>query len=604
MKKYLNYAFAGAIALTGAVGFAACSTSGEDVVSNINKPDPNPSNTPEQEFVKTQFAISIPTSGKQGVTRMPDATVLQASGFTGITGIKLIPYINAPVSSSSLSSIMPLADITAFDYDASYTKVYSDVLFGVGIDHFVFYGTSKAPTSASGKFDTGSLLITNMASNQTLGDIAFSLEQAYDATHEGVGTALIAALNAVVSATPLDQNGVTTGLTTENAWDKDGSTDGLQPYCFYEVTSDMNPTLNTLLTKFISLKVNSSAKVKLVLRDLYSNLDGLVTSAAFNTNPKVATMSMGIRKAIEAQFTSSDVNSELKEGLTGYPANCNIPDGAARVGWDGTNNCFAEANSIGVLNVAAKTNYVYPANLQYWVNSTIKTSDNVQSTNYSGKTWDQVKALYTTGTSVGANTRSVLIDNPIQFAVASLETKVQLGTGVTTTLTDNAGSSITIPTGGYKLTGVLVGDQRSVTWEFLPTGALYKTIYDRNVKDGIKTVSSASGANYTLVLETSPGTSTHVALEFENSGSGATSFVGADGTVNVGDKFYLIATLEPGSGNKVFTQDYTTTAVFSLPNDALKRAYNGVPDLRTPQMELGLSVDLTWRQGTTYNVDL
>lgn len=604
MKKYFSYAFAGAIALTGAVGFASCSTSGEDVVSNINQPDYNPSNNSEQDAVKTQFAISIPTSGKQAGTRMLDATVLQASSFTGITGINLIPYIGAPGTSSSLSSIMPLADINAFDYNDSHTKVYSDVLFGVGTDHFVFYGTSKAPTSASGKFDTGSLLITNMASNQTLGNITFSLEQAYDATNEGVGTALIAALNAVVKATPLDQNGVTTGLTTENAWDKDGSADGLQTYCFYEVTSDMNPTLNTLLTKFISLKVNSSAKVKLVLRDLYSNLDGMVTSAAFNTNPKAATMSMGIRKAIEAQFANSDVNSELKDGLTGYPANCNIPDGAARVGWDGTNNIFAEANSIGVLDVAAKTNYVYPANLQYWVNSTIKTSDNVQSSNYSGKTWNEVMALYTSGTSVGANTRSVLIDNPIQFAVASLETKVQLGTGVTTTLTDNAGSSITIPTGGYKLTGVLVGDQRSVTWEFLPTGALYKTIYDRNVKDGIKTVSSASGANYTLVLETSPGTSTHVALEFENSGSGATSFVGADGTVNVGDKFYLIATLEPGSGNKVFTQDYTTTAVFSLPNDALKRAYNGVPDLRTPQMELGLSVDLTWRQGTTYNVDL
>ena len=44
MKKYFTYAFAGAIALTGAVGFASCSTSGEDVVSNINQPDYNPSN--------------------------------------------------------------------------------------------------------------------------------------------------------------------------------------------------------------------------------------------------------------------------------------------------------------------------------------------------------------------------------------------------------------------------------------------------------------------------------------------------------------------------------------------------------------------------------
>ena len=42
-----------------------------------------------------------------------------------------------------------------------------------------------------------------MASDKTLAAIGFSLEQAYDATNEGVGTALIAALNAVADATPL-----------------------------------------------------------------------------------------------------------------------------------------------------------------------------------------------------------------------------------------------------------------------------------------------------------------------------------------------------------------------------------------------------------------
>ena len=603
MKKYLNYAFAGAIALTGAVGFASCSSSGEDVVGNT--PVNNPTNIPEQEAVKTQFTISLPRNVARANTRQSDETVLQGTAFTGISGIKLIPYSSAPTGSSSLSSIMTLADITAFDYANSNTKVYSDVKFNVGVDHFVFYGTSIPPTSATDKFDKGSLSITNMSAENTLSSITFSLEQAYDATNEGVGTALIAALNAVADATPLESDG-TTAATAEHTWDKNPGTDGVQYYKFSEVTSEMNSTLNTILNKFISLKVNSSNKVKLFLRDLYSNLDGLVTLSAFTSAPKAATMAMGIRKAIEAQFATpgSVATSELKAGLTGYPANCYIPDGAARVLWDNTTNRFVEANSIGGLNVAEKTNYVYPANLQYWVNSTIKTSNNVQSTNYSDKTWDAVKSLYTDGTSVGANTRSVLIDNPIQFAVASLETKVQLGSGVTTTLKDKENSDITIPTGGYTLTGVLVGNQTSVDWQFLPNGASYKTIYDKSVKSGIKTVTSATVSNYTLVLETSSNASINVALEFENSGDGATSFVGADGTVNVGDKFYLVTTLNPTSGNKVFTQDFTTTAVFSLPNDALKRAYNGLPDLRTPQMELGLSVDLTWQQGTIFNIDL
>ena len=607
MKKNFRFAFVGAIALLGAVGISSCSSSSDEVINN-------PDYDPTTNSVKTQFTISLPGSVKSQ-TRMPDATVLQASAFSGIGDIKLIPYTGVPAASSALTSMMDLASITSFDYETSKTKVYSDVRFDQGVAHFVFYGTSIAPTS--GKFNTGSLTISNRSTDKTLNDIGFGLEQAYNSTNEGVGTALIAALNAVANATPLDQNGETTLLTDENTWgDSDTGTDGTQHYKFYEVTSEMNTTLNTLLTKFKSLKVNSSKKVMLVLRDLYSNLEGLVTTAAFNTVPKAATMSMGIRKAIEAQFATSTAvaTSELKNGLTGYPANCNIPDGAARVAWDGTNNCFAEANTIGVLDVAAKTNYVYPANLQYFVNSTIKTSDNTQSTNYSGKTWDQVKALYTTGTSVGANTRSVLIENPIQFAVASLETKVRLKNNVTV-LTDNTPTtpaSITIPEGGYELTGVLVGNQKSVDWQFLPKPTAPElTIYDQSVKAGIKTVYcdatvqadvDALISNYTLVLATEADSPTHVALEFLNP-TGASDFLGADGTIIAGEKFYLVGTLTPAAGEKVFTQDFTTRAVFTLPDNALSKAYTGLPDLRTPQMELGLSVDLTWQQGTTYNVE-
>ena len=36
----------------------------------------------------------------------------------------------------------------------------------------------------------------------------------------------------------------------------------------------------------------------------------------------------------------------------------------------------------------------------------------------------------------------------------------------------------------------------------------------------------------------------------------------------------------------------------------LKKAYNVIPDLTAPQLELGLSVDLTWQQGDTYAVEL
>ena len=103
MKKYLNYAFAGAIALTGAVGFASCSSSGEDVVNNT--PINNPTNIPEQEFVKTQFAISIPISGNQAGTRMDPDGAPNSGVFKGIKDIHLYPISTTSVTVSSISLI-------------------------------------------------------------------------------------------------------------------------------------------------------------------------------------------------------------------------------------------------------------------------------------------------------------------------------------------------------------------------------------------------------------------------------------------------------------------------------------------------------------------
>lgn len=44
----------------------------------------------------------------------------------------------------------------------------------------------------------------------------------------------------------------------------------------------------------------------------------------------------------------------------------------------------------------------------------------------------------------------------------------------------------------------------------------------------------------------------------------------------------------------------------SNPNQdkGLGAAYNVIPDLRTPALSIGLSVDLTWQNGLTFDVDL
>ena len=54
--------------------------------------------------------------------------------------------------------------------------------------------------------------------------------------------------------------------------------------------------------------------------------------------------------------------------------------------------------------------------------------------------------------------------------------------------------------------------------------------------------------------------------------------------------------------DRVFVQDFTTKADFTI--NTLKNAYVTLPDLRASLLQLGLSVDLTWQTGMTFDVPL
>ena len=97
--------------------------------------------------------------------------------------------------------------------------------------------------------------------------------------------------------------------------------------------------------------------------------------------------------------------------------------------------------------------------------------------------------------------------------------------------------------------------------------------------------------------------------------------MGVDGVVKKGCKFYMVAQLDPAidtenkTDKKVFKQDFKTIANFTFgagTADAnhdgesdtpggFGNAYTTIPDLRTPKLELGFSVDLTWQEGLTFN---
>ena len=201
------------------------------------------------------------------------------------------------------------------------------------------------------------------------------------------------------------------------------------------------------------------------------------------------------------------------------------------------------------------------------------------------------------------------------------------------------------------LTGVLIGGQPSkVGWNYLPVkegttageyvqaaaGEFYQMVYDP-LPSPITVSTIESGPFYTLTFDNyvsgDEQQKVYVALEFVNRGD---SFWGMHNMVRSGGKFYIIGILDPdditGEGHtataptwdianyalppydittgatiqtpRVFIQDYTTTARFTLGQYSLKSAYITVPDLRSSQLSFGMSVDMEWETGMSFDVEL
>ena len=586
----------GAIALTGAVGFASCSgSSGEDVVRNI--PDYNPTNNSEQEAVKTQFAISIPTSGKQAGTRM-HADGAPDNDFKGMKGIHLYPISTAldanrcVTSSSTISTPITLADIsesgldqTGFGGNSFHGKVYSDVAIPVGTKAFLFYGEISD--------EKGGDLTPSYGTSGTPANISFSLvpiqaTTTFSTLNDTQGTAVLTALNGIIGVLVTQENAASTA-------------------------SHLSAThLNALLQSFKLLKAGSANTVRAFVQKMYNQLTEIGTNYG-------TTYTTPVQTKIAEYFTVSGTGPYTltwKVDNT-FPNNIDLPDGA--IGLSCTTNVFSFASvTVGGNPQPELNTYVKPASLFYTVNTPIHTSTAAQVTNYASKAnWADVVALYNNDTEVKSNTRGVVLDNPIQYGVGRLKSQVVLANTTLNANDANGGNLVVaVPGAGYPVTGILIGNQMDVQWNFEPTtaaGTQY-TIYDPVQTGGaVKASTTASAANYTLALQTKKDEVIRVVVELVNDGD---DFYGeANQLIPTGSKFYLAAQIDPTatSGvtgydaandamNRVFCQDVETVINFTVGTNSLKHAYNTIPDLRSPKMELGLSVDLTWNPGLTFDI--
>ena len=401
-------------------------------------------------------------------------------------------------------------------------------------------------------------------------------------------------------------------------------------------TPKADGVLEGLLNNFKKMTAGSSNNILLACEQLYNTLSD--TGVNFDTDDE--SLVTAVKTALEGYFNKTGDSAPYTLSWKtdpNFPGKYNLPDGAVQLTY--ADNSFAYTDNVnytpetevtGQLRGVALGDYVYPASLYYWVPTTIRISDNSVLSNISSPTnWESILDNYETRgsytpTNVSITTQSVSLYSPIQYAVASFIVNAYFKGEIE----DGGGKVVTIPTEGMKLTGILIGGQKTVGWDFRQpatdfTGNDNKeyTIYDASHKSGtggadawipVKTSSTGITPAYSLALETKGTTDTDTdpetvrfALEFINNTE--EEFVGRDGIVPVGGKFYLVGelhsetTADGGDAHvKVFEQDHKTTANVEI--TSLKNAYNTIPDLRSPRLELGLSVDLTWQQGLTDDV--
>ena len=619
-KKYFNRLAGGAMLLAGAMAFAACS-SDEDFADAVN-----PGAGATGETVKTQFSIAVP--GAASANKRLGSGIVQADGvtFRGMTGIRLVPFIasGSPLSVDG-NSVLTLGRIALGDIannglqtNGDY-KVYYDVEVPENTNYFVFYGEALSGTDATAKVN-GSLLPSYEnggwpATTATLSSIHFDLEQIYkDQSITDARNALTAML------TDIANNVATAGGTNWSA-----------------ATGDLKNYRDRLL----DMEAGSAASIKQALQDLCISMKSDKVDEGSTTGMKEAILNkVGEYYTVGQDGTLTDLSTSSVYAYKDFPRNLGLPDGSMRIDWQtaGQESKFVPVEPGGSGNLLQQTaykDYVYPAALFYTQQTTIKTADQQMTDGngaYTGQTdWESVMNMNGWGTSgaVSPFTQSIALVEPVNYAVASFNLYARFATnGEVSYIYDNGANytpagatqpvgqkAVSIPADGFPLTGILIGDQRQVNWDFtVNASGDSKTIYDASV-DGAAVKQESTVANptaYTLALETEEGTATtggektvRFALEMENTSGEA--FCGVDGIVPAGGRFYLVGTLKTETSGadpvlKVFEQDHKTIARVTI--NSLKSAYNCIPDLRSPKLELGLAVDLQWQQGLEANVTI
>ena len=532
------------------------------------------------------------------------------------------------------------------------SHLYKNVYMRRGTASMLVYGqaidaaVAISPDSVAFKRRNGVLRAHNQYTAETPSAITFTLEpfitSANKASLQSTVDGLLTYLNSIAGAT-VSQQGYAANAANQTTWTYRWSTP--TDYSNYA-------DLKNAFTYFTADEVGFSAGspgINQMLTTLYNRLYEMANNTTVggdsyrltyytraNTNSNtyrvryyyVYQLARQIRTLINnstyVTVTNANTNNAtvaLKDTYANFPDSYGVPAGCVAIQWNGTQ--FVQQTPATGSALAPIDSYCYPPSLWYTTNSTIKTSDDSSVTEEyksANVSWTDIFNQYTFSSAVVQGSESAAIKDPLQYGVAMLEVNLNKAEspGHTQLLLDSKGNTVDVRNSNYPLTGIIIGEQKNQAFDFTPLlEGLSSYVYDNEVTDSGTPKAYIAGASasltfkpvHTLVVPTEDAQDVHVALEFQNN-SGA-DFYGANANkIAAGSRFYLLAILKYTEASApagkaldaVFVSDHTTKVTFSI--NSLAKAYNTIPELRDPQLEIGVTAKVEWIQVTPAEIPM
>lgn len=536
----------------------------------------------DRDAVKTSFSFAIPTP----VSRANSSDVQATGTFLGMESLRLMPFTNLSGDYVGANSVLAgVTQLTNADISGTGNNVqtFNDVAIPAGDIAFLFYGKAKHDAAYNGVLNmTPDASVTSL----TPADIAFSLENIEEGTYTG------GAYSTTTELVSAWKTNVTDALNTWIAGLSDGDLTAAEEvrdnYYLFNSASLMNLQL---ALQYLSAQLGTTLSTITGADAVKASIDGMATELA-------------------------------KDAYKDFPAN--LPKGTYKL----TNGeiSFDENGPSGSgIVVAASQAYNYPASLYYWTNAyPVAYTTTPVFGNWSNGVYAGTREVITPSTT------KIALNRTINYGVARLDVKAAIKTTDGATIpageVNGAPTQVTLANHNFIVKGVLVGGlPDELDWEMHPSAAdtYSKVVYDTRLDQADYELTNAtapdfSGINplmYCLLPETAdcstgvaddPGHTPNIALEILNDGP---QFYGLDGNlIPEGGTFYLAGKLtykaDPSKSEvvRVFQQDYNTTANLTI--SSLAKAYNTVPDLINPRLELSLAIDIDWKAGLILDVPL